>query len=100
MVNQFLVGCSTKKQSLENRKGTTSRTTNHIVITQLCLFINPSTIMQLTLKTLKGEKFVVNAEETNTIAEVKTIVVSILDFVPINDEASGALHSCRKDAIC
>jgi UV excision repair protein RAD23 len=30
--------------------------------------------MQLAVKTLKGEKFTVNAEETNTIAEVKTII--------------------------
>lgn len=30
--------------------------------------------MQLTLKTLKGEKFVITADESNTIAEVKTIV--------------------------
>eukprot|EP00555_Chaetoceros_dichaeta_P002886 CAMPEP_0198249222 /NCGR_PEP_ID=MMETSP1447-20131203/793_1 /TAXON_ID=420782 /ORGANISM="Chaetoceros dichaeta, Strain CCMP1751" /LENGTH=457 /DNA_ID=CAMNT_0043933795 /DNA_START=85 /DNA_END=1461 /DNA_ORIENTATION=- len=30
--------------------------------------------MQLTVKTLKGEKFVVNAEPTNTVAEVKTII--------------------------
>lgn len=33
--------------------------------------------MQLTVKTLKGEKFVVNAEPTNTVADVKTIIVSI-----------------------
>jgi len=32
--------------------------------------------MQLAVKTLKGLKFTVNAEETNTIAEVKTIIVS------------------------
>ena len=32
--------------------------------------------MQLTVKTLKGEKFVVNAEPSNTVAEVKTIIVS------------------------
>ena len=32
--------------------------------------------MQLAVKTLKGEKFTVNAEETNTIAEVKIIIVS------------------------
>jgi len=30
--------------------------------------------MQLTVKTLKGEKFVVNAEPSNTVAEVKTII--------------------------
>lgn len=30
--------------------------------------------MQLTLKTLKGEKFAITAEESNTIAEVKTII--------------------------
>lgn len=30
--------------------------------------------MQLTVKTLKGEKFVVNAEPSSTIAEVKTII--------------------------
>lgn len=30
--------------------------------------------MQLTLKTLKGEKFTVNAEESSTIAEVKSII--------------------------
>jgi len=32
--------------------------------------------LALAVKTLKGEKFTVNAEETNTIAEVKTIIVS------------------------
>jgi len=30
--------------------------------------------MQLTIKTLKGEKFVVNAELSNTVAEVKSII--------------------------
>jgi len=30
--------------------------------------------MQLTVKTLKGEKFVVNAEPSNTVAEVKAII--------------------------
>eukprot|EP01083_Nonionella_stella_P053100 140612_1 len=30
--------------------------------------------MQLTVKTLKGEKFVVNAEASNTVADVKTII--------------------------
>ena len=32
--------------------------------------------MQLTVKTLKGEKFVVDANASNTVAEVKTIIVS------------------------
>ena len=32
--------------------------------------------MQLTVKTLKGGKFVVNAEPTNTILEVKGFIVS------------------------
>ena len=32
--------------------------------------------MQLAVKTLKGEKFTVNAEESNTIAEIKVIIVS------------------------
>lgn len=32
--------------------------------------------MNLTVKTLKGEKFSVDAEPSNTVAEVKTIIVS------------------------
>ena len=32
--------------------------------------------MQLTVKTLKGGKFVINAESTNTILEVKGLIVS------------------------
>jgi hypothetical protein len=32
--------------------------------------------MQLAVKTLKGEKFTVNAEDSSTIAEVKVIIVS------------------------
>jgi len=38
--------------------------------------------MQLTVKTLKGEKFVVNAESTNTVAEVKTIIESAKAELP------------------
>ena len=34
--------------------------------------------MQLTVKTLKGEKFSIAVEETNSIAEVKSIIVSFL----------------------
>ena len=44
--------------------------------------------MQLTVKTLKGEKFVVNAEPSNTVAEVKIIIVSFSQrglFVVNND---------------
>jgi uncharacterized protein YaaR (DUF327 family) len=33
--------------------------------------------MELTVKTLKGEKFSVTAEESNTIEEVKGLIVSI-----------------------
>ncbi len=33
--------------------------------------------MQLTVKTLKSEKFVVEAEPSNTVAQVKTIIVSV-----------------------
>jgi hypothetical protein len=33
--------------------------------------------MQLTVKTLKGEKFSINAEESSTMAEVKIIIVSV-----------------------
>ena len=32
--------------------------------------------MKLTVKTLKGEKFVVEAEESSTVVQVKTIIVS------------------------
>ena len=32
--------------------------------------------MQLAVKTLKGEKFEVTVEESHTIAQVKTIIVS------------------------
>lgn len=32
--------------------------------------------MNLTIKTLKGAKFVVEAEPSNTVGEVKTIIVS------------------------
>lgn len=32
--------------------------------------------MQLTVKTLKGEKFVINAELKDTISDVKSIIVS------------------------
>jgi hypothetical protein len=45
--------------------------------------------MKLTIKTLKGEKFDVQVEETNTVAEVKTIIVSFnswrfpLDFATL-----------------
>jgi hypothetical protein len=33
--------------------------------------------MKLTIKTLKGEKFDVQVEEGNTVAEVKGIIVSL-----------------------
>ena len=32
--------------------------------------------MKITVKTLKGEKFIVDAEPSNSVAEVKGIVVS------------------------
>ena len=35
--------------------------------------------MKLTVKTLKGEKFQVDAEPSNTVAEVKGIVVRKID---------------------
>jgi hypothetical protein len=34
--------------------------------------------MELTVKTLKGEKFSVTAEESNTIEEVKGLIVSTI----------------------
>ena len=32
--------------------------------------------MQLTVKTLKGGKFTIEVENSNTVAEVKTVIVS------------------------
>ena len=34
--------------------------------------------MQLTVKTLKGGKFTIEVENSNTVAEVKTAIVSLL----------------------
>jgi hypothetical protein len=36
--------------------------------------------MQLTVKTLKGEKFTIEVEESHTIAQVKDIIVSTLQY--------------------
>jgi len=54
--------------------------------------------MQLTVKTLKGEKFVVNAEPTNTVAEVKTIIEATKAELPAGN--MKLIHSGKvlKDA--
>ena len=38
--------------------------------------------MNLTIKTLKGAKFNVEAEASNTVGEVKTIIVSSVKHLP------------------
>ena len=40
--------------------------------------------MQLTVKTLKGGKFTIEVENSNTVAEVKTVIVSLL-FLCVNE---------------
>ena len=36
----------------------------------------PNNTMNLTVKTLKGSKFTIECEPSNTVAEVKTVIVS------------------------
>ncbi len=54
--------------------------------------------MQLTVKTLKGEKFVVEAEPSSTVGQVKTIIVSMGRAVHLIQQVHGS-HSTKLLAI-
>lgn len=50
--------------------------------------------MQLTVKTLKGGKFPVDAEPSNTVLEVKSIIVRLLRLSSSVSSAVSILQLC------
>jgi len=56
--------------------------------------------MQLTVKTLKGDKFVVEASDSDTVAQVKTIIVRTMNaktHSPLSAFKSSILYSKNKE---